>query len=135
MSPDEINQYIGIPYKKAGNDINGFDCWGFVRYIQKEYYNLELPIISVDSSNMLSVMRNFKSNDEIANWEEQQTPSEGCAVLLTQSANPSHVGVWTNNGLLHAVKGMGVIFSSKRNLQATGWSNLKYYQHKIKEIA
>jgi len=129
MTPQEIEQYIGIPYGKGGNTLDFFDCWGFVRYIQKNHYNLDLPIINVDSSNMLKVMRNFKNNEELGNWEEINKPNEGSAVLLSQASNPSHVGVWTNNGLLHCVKGMGVIFSSMRNLQSTGWSHIRYYEH------
>lgn len=125
-------QYVGTPWVKGGNDLDGFDCWGFVRYVQKKHFGILVPIIDVDAHNIRAVMKAFKTNPELKKWERIDKPVDGSAVLLSQATNPSHVGVWINvdgGGLLHCVQGMGVIFSTLRNLQNAGWSNIRYYEH------
>lgn len=127
-----VEQYIGIPYGKGGTTTDFFDCWGLVRYIQREHFNLDLPIIDVDSDNMRQVIKSFKSNDELHNWYSVDKPKNGTAVLLSQAQNSSHVGVWIDvdgGKLLHCLQNSGVILSSRANLQTAGWSNIRYYEH------
>lgn len=38
-----VDQYLGIPYKPLGTTYKGCDCWGLVRLILKEQFNIELP--------------------------------------------------------------------------------------------
>jgi cell wall-associated NlpC family hydrolase len=51
---------LGIPYKRAGSTIDGFDCSGFVYYIFKEH-NISIP----RTSKMQSKSGETLSRDEI----------------------------------------------------------------------
>ena len=119
-------QYIGDPW------IHGeHDCWGFFRRVQKEQFNIDLPIMDIDANNMLAVARSMKTSGEKSNWEEINTPVEGDAVLMAHAKYPSHIGVWVDadrGGVLHCVRGQGVVFSSRQNLDLTGWKHLTFYR-------
>ena len=39
-----LNRYIGKPYKYGGRDMEGLDCYGLVKVIYNDRYNLKLLI-------------------------------------------------------------------------------------------
>lgn len=42
------NEYIGIPYKRYGDTVEGCDCWGLVSLIYKNMLNITLPDLPTD---------------------------------------------------------------------------------------
>lgn len=126
------NKYIGIPYEKGGQTLDAFDCWGLFHFIQKEHFNLDLPFIDVDAGNILQVAKELKNNEEKQNWQQIKMPKNGCAVLMAHARYPSHVGIWLDidaGGVLHCVKGIGVIFSTLTALKLAGWGRIEFYEH------
>ncbi len=87
------NKYIGIPFLDKGRDTNGIDCWGLVRLVYKQEYNIDLPSFSTDyeaddSERMRDLFAQYKEG-----WEQIEEPTEGCIVLFNILGVESHMGV------------------------------------------
>lgn len=100
------NNYIGIPFKYKGRDENGIDCWGLVRLIYKNEYNISLPSFGEeyaenDISRIQELISQYKEG-----WESIDTPTEGTAVLFRILGAESHIGVAiSNTHFIHARDG------------------------------
>ncbi len=123
--------YLGKPWVSGKQGPDAFDCWGLVRYVQSRHYSRELPSINVDADNVRAVIKEFTSNDERNRWHAVASPQDGDCLLLSQSKEPTHVGIWIDvdgGGLLHAVKGAGVIFTTPTNIKNMGYNILGAYR-------
>lgn len=126
------NQYIGRPWENGAQGPDAFDCWGLARFIQREHFARDLPAVDVDAMDILAVAREIKGNGERTKWSLVDTQADGDAVLLAHARYPSHVGVWIDvdgGGLLHCVKGPGVIFSTLSALRLAGWGHIEFYRY------
>ena len=122
--------YIGLPWVSGGASIDdGFDCWGFFKYIQLKHYDRKLPEIELNKSNFSKAAR----DGGFDRWSEVNKPKDGDAVLMRVAKYPNHVGTWIKNGedigILHSVENIGVLFSTVYQLQLTGWKIIKYYRY------
>jgi len=91
------NKYIGIPYKDGGRDIDGLDCWGLVRLVYKNEYNIDLPsfnneYIITDRERVNELFSQYREG-----WAIEDSPKEGNVVLLRLFGEESHVGVLINS--------------------------------------
>jgi len=124
-------QYLGLPWVSGHEGPNSFDCWGLVRYVQKHHFNRELSSITVDADNIRAVVKEFNNNNERNQWQLVDQATDGDCLLLSQNKEPTHVGVWLDidsGGLLHAVRGSGVVFSSPANIKLMGYNILGAYR-------
>lgn len=88
------NDYITIPYKKMGRDKDGLDCWGLVRMIYKDQFNIELPSY-VDQYNADDTHDSLAELIAISkeSWTKTDNPVVGDVLLLRAEGSLSHVGV------------------------------------------
>lgn len=124
--------YLGRPWVNGAQGPEAFDCWGFFRFIQKKHFGLEVPSYNIDANNFKEVANQILSADERNQWIASSIPSEGCAVLMAHAKYPSHVGIYLEvdgGGVLHCVRGEGVVFSSISSLKTCGWGRVEYYKH------
>lgn len=124
-------EYIGKEWVSGANGPDAFDCWGLVRYIQKIQFQRELPIINVDADDIRAVVKAFTTHDELTKWTLQDSALNGDCVLMSQGHEPTHVGIWIDvdgGGILHAVKGAGVVFSNAASLRLMGYNLLGIYR-------
>lgn len=131
MSMHWASEYIGIPWKCGAQGPDAFDCWAFVREIQRARFGREVPIIDVDANDTRAVACAIRDHDERRRWIAVPEPAEGDAVLMAHARYPSHIGVWVDvdgGGVLHCVRGAGVVFQSRAALAAAGWGRLEYYR-------
>ena len=125
-------KYIGMPWISGHQGPTSFDCWGFFRHIQKEHFGLDVPFIDANADNFRDVARNFVNSEERDKWYPVVMPKEGDAVLMAHCKYPSHVGIWLDvdrGGVLHCVRGEGVVFGSYASLKNSGWGKVEYYRH------
>lgn len=123
------SKYIGEPWIAHEND-----CWAFCRRIWAEHYNLLVPIIDVDATKLINIAHAFKDNDERKLWSQVLKPTDGDAVLMAHCRHPSHIGIWIDTdlgGILHCMKGPGVVFTSMMSAKLAGWGRLEFYRRGI----
>lgn len=93
-------EFLGVPYKWAGNTPDGFDCSGFIYFVYNQSGKAINRYSSADYFN-----RAYYVND----------PQPGDLVFFanTYISGISHMGIYIgNNEFIHASEGGGVIISS-----------------------
>ncbi len=77
-----------------GRDINGLDCWGLVRMIYKDQFDIELPSY-VDQYNADDTHSSLAELIAISkeSWTKTDNPVVGDVLLLRAEGSLSHVGV------------------------------------------
>ncbi len=126
-------KYIGLPWVAGAQGPDCFDCWGFVRWVLEHEYGLKVPAVNVNPENLRTVLNAFKSDPAFQAFLEIKKPKEGDVVLMRQSKNPAHAGLWLDtdgSGILHCVRGIGVIYQNVCSLNACGWYLDSFYRVK-----
>ena len=126
---------IGCPWVAGAEGPDQFNCWGLVRYVQREHYGIEVRAVSVDDVSHSAVLREFRHNDERSNWLPVDIPQDGDLVEMGSARQPHHIGVWLDvdhGGVLHCIEGHGVAFQSLAQLKLHGWGALHISRHRSK---
>lgn len=133
MSAHWAEQYIGTPWTKGGEGPDSFNCWNFFRHVQQLHFGRAVAPVHADEDSPRDFIDAFRSHPERGDWLEVPRPAEGDGVEVWHIRYPWHIGVWVNvdgGGLLHCVRGMGVIFSRAHELPAQGFGRIVCYRHR-----
>lgn len=117
---DKINKiakkYVGAPFKHAGRDISGIDCWGlFIRVYE------EIGVKLWDTDEIYNESWNWKDKSLfIENYHKQWRKIERSEIrpfdgvlFRNMCGVATHVGIIVSRfRFMHAVKGVGVITTS-----------------------
>lgn len=115
-----FEKYIGIPFKEKGRDTIGVDCWGLVRLIYKQEYNITLPSFSEDYelSDDARIGELFAQYQE--GWESLDSPEPGCTVLFRMFGTEAHIGIVVDiSRFIHVREGRDSVIES---LESAKWS-------------
>lgn len=119
-----ITSYVGR------KDLN---CWGLLRTIYRERFQIHLPEIAGISLAPVSTICHVLSHQITErNWKEVRTPFEGCAVAMSQSSALHHVGIYlaVEEGKIAHTWGTKsvVIVDTIRGLRLKGFRTIQFYQ-------
>ena len=141
LSPEDqikfVRGVLGIAYTVNGQSIEeGYDCLSFTRLVQKEMFGRALPEIHIENDSVASFIKAAIESEKTYNWVQSKEPEHGCIVELSRSKVPHHCGTYIDlidprtgvrvKGLLHSLKGSGVIFDPWISLKAAGWRRFTY---------
>lgn len=121
---------VGIPFVDSGRTLQGFDCWGLVRYIYQQR-GIQLPNYPIDPKDREAVHQAMKEG-AASSWKKVETPREGDVVLLELAIGcANHVGVYIGRGdFIHAY-GTSVVIDRLSHWQSriVGFYRLKEGDH------
>lgn len=114
------NNYIGIPFKYKGRNEEGLDCWGLVRLIYKNEYDITLPSFSAEyKENEVERIEDLIAQYK-EGWEAIDTPEEGSIVLFRILGAEAHIGVAVSSThFIHAREGFD---SAIEAFSASSWN-------------
>jgi len=125
LTPAQISALVGKRYELGADGPDAYDCRGLLLHCQRTYFGKALPDLPMGHE-----MRDLFA-EQLASgaWEQVEQPRHGDAVLLRGGDHP-HVGVWLvcdgAAGVLHALEGVGVIWSPQPTLRMLGFSRVRY---------
>lgn len=101
----EISNIVGKPWLSKANGPDAFDCWGVVEYVYKllgidlgfkfdfDHENHELVSICMEMQS--------KNNEKYI----VKDPQDYDIVMMYEKGRPTHVGLYIDRKVLHAIKG------------------------------
>lgn len=132
--PGWVGDYHHIPYVPHGRDATGLDCWGLVRLIYKERFEIDLPDLAdryagtenKDGAALAAVVAEVKQD-----WREIGKGRErlGDVIVLRCAGEPMHVGLIVGDGMmLHTQRRSGVSLEVWDGIK---WRNrvVGFYRH------
>jgi hypothetical protein len=128
-----FEKYIGIPFKEKGRDTSGLDCWGLVRLIYKQEYDINLPsfVSDYELSDDVRIGELFAQYKE--GWETSAEPEAGCAVIFRMFGTESHIGIVVDSShFIHVREGRDSVIES---LESGKWSKRIVGFYKYSESA
>ena len=106
-------EYVGIPFKTLGRTKLGCDCYGLIKLVLQEQYQIELPEIAnyIDALDQESIKHVIDENVPLLSGEKQLEPREGLVVVLSSTEGiSSHVGLMiTDKLMLHTTNKTGAL--------------------------
>jgi cell wall-associated NlpC family hydrolase len=118
-------EYVGKPWARGADGPEAFDCWGLVREVERRHFGRELPE-APERAALLDTAREVLRRGQ---WLRTIAPREGDGVIIRYGPQV-HVGVYLDadgGGVLHAVEGVGVIYTLVTDLRHNGWTRVEYY--------
>jgi hypothetical protein len=110
------DRYIGLPYKENGRDETGIDCWGLARLFYKQELGIELPSYTELYSGSYDPKVVAAINYYKDTWTKVENPQPGDLCLFSIMGEPSHVGVYIDNGsFLHSRDGKDSVVENINN--------------------
>ncbi len=125
-------QYMGKPWINGGQGPEAFDCWGLVRHVLAEHFNIQVPTVDIDPDCLRGCIRALQNGKRDGTWRRVKTPGDGDVVLMAHAKYPSHIGIWLHvdaGGILHCLRGCGVVYSTPIKLRLSGWGGIEYYRY------
>lgn len=128
-----IKRILGSPYVLNGQSFSqGVDCFSCMRIIEKELFFRNTPAFQIEEDTPKGYIQAVLKGKREFNWVQIDEPVNGCVVELTRGNTPHHVGVYFElphfkiKGLVHALKGAGVIYDPMNTLKGAGWKRFTY---------
>ena len=113
-----LNRYIGRPYKYGGRDLDGLDCYGLVKLIYKEQYNLSLPDWLIDEVDLRG--RSGQISDIVCSGQftEMDKPDDGDIAVCFRTKLAHHIGIFYGGGVIHCSENLGVKYQPRSDFEA-----------------
>ncbi len=128
-----ILNYLGKPFQACAHGPDAYDCWGLLRDVYKNIFNIHIPYITIPPQHQRS--KRIASAAQSQPWAPSPQPQHAHVALFTKPQKnkkiPEHIGIILIPNsvplILHAVFPQGVVceplerISSSRGLSVYGF--------------
>ncbi|MBT4018537.1 MAG: peptidoglycan endopeptidase [Alphaproteobacteria bacterium] len=114
------NSYIGIPYVDRGRDRMGCDCWGLVRLVFIEQFDITLESLHEDYPSSADTRATARLiGRHLSPWVSIMTPDRqmappqaGDGILMRRMMRNCHTGIFVGPcHFIHAEEKIGVVLA------------------------
>lgn len=125
--------YIGLRFKNRGRTKDGVDCWGLVRLIYNEQFDIQLPSYEDEYNSSHNITETKEAIEEHSkDWivVEPGKEGNGDVIVMRLSGYPTHVGIVIENGkMLHIIEGTDAVVE---NYHSRLWQHriVGFFRHK-----
>lgn len=130
-------ELVGTNYAPGGRDpAAGFDCYGLMAYVRREYYGRPSPVLGIPSPPIpstraaaLAIYLTLGGAERVGTKWFQVEPVGGSAVAMGNwsFSRLHHCGVMVGDGVMHALEGVGVVWTPHRRLSEI-YSRVEYFE-------
>jgi len=104
-----VNDYIGRPFEDGSSRADACDCWGLVRRVMMEQFDVFLPSLSYGKSE---AERHALVDSLRPEFEQRQAPEHGAIVLFFVEGRRAHLGVCIEGtDVLHMMASQGCVLT------------------------
>ena len=118
-------KYIGIPYKLGGRSFEACDCYGLVYlFLLSQGYTLplyDIGYIMDDREHLIDVNQPLLCGEQVTN------PVSNSICLFYRGLHPVHMGVCTNNGILHTTESYNSVFEPLTSMYLSRYRKKEFY--------
>jgi hypothetical protein len=128
MNSSDVNYFIGLPYENGSFGPDSFNCWGLLYFIQLNYFKIQMPLAPL--GDPVACKNLFEGQISLGQWTRLERPVHGCGALMRGGETP-HVGIYLDidgGGILHAMEGVGVIWTPVYKLRSASFGRTQYYR-------
>lgn len=128
MNSHDVNFLVGLPYEKGSFGPESFNCWGLLYFVQLNYFKVQIPFAPLEDSE--GCRKLFDDQLGQGSWARLERPEHGCGALMRGGETP-HVGIYLDidgGGILHAMEGVGVIWTPFYKLRSLSFGRTQYYR-------
>lgn len=136
--PTWIGDYMAIPFVEGGRTRDGADCYGLLRLVLAERFNVVIPEDPVgawprdlDRAGKIDLARRVERARDA--WREMRRTEirPGLCILLRVEGRPMHVGIVLNErAFLHTDRDAGVNVESYVEGMWSGNRVLGFYEYR-----
>lgn len=132
---DFIERLLPCRYVVGGDDpVEGLDCYGLVRTIQRGLFDLDLPPIHPDDRAPDGMVVTLARRHEAKQWQEVEYPKAGdIAIMGNVDGRQFHMGVivFMNSVccVVHTDSNSGVVVDDIVALPVKGFNQIRYRRH------
>lgn len=113
---------LGTPWVALGKNLNGFDCWGFVRFVLDLKDAPEAPFFN-------ELERSDKIKDLSKQFIKVVDKTPYSIILMGKNEFFSHVGIFhPNETVYHCMEKIGVCGHRFRSLGIFGFDSFEFYK-------
>lgn len=111
-------KYLGKPWASPADPPQSFNCGDLARWVYQHELGLDTPEIHIGCESFKGYVREVESYFSRGGFVPVTYRAEFDIVKMSLGKRPCHIGIYTGQGVLHCLDGIGVTHESLFDLKS-----------------